>query len=144
MAWLEIYALLNITTLHAAIGFTIHTKSFGFSKFLKFHKFLHQYQACLYLFECISHGDSKYSHKIPKCFHFLNILWHLLTSSAHACRVERVMKKANVLRFGMYFSLYHHPIVKNVKSYVHFSNSLLRKVLAIYHIKECNFITFES
>ena len=31
-------------------------------------------QACLYLFECISHGDSKYSHKIPEFLHFLKIL----------------------------------------------------------------------
>ena len=34
------------------------------------HKFRNQYQACLYLFECISHGDSKYNHQIQICLIF--------------------------------------------------------------------------
>ena len=38
-------------TFPAAIGFTIHTKLFGFSKFPQFHKYLNQYQPCLYLFD---------------------------------------------------------------------------------------------
>ena len=45
---------------------------------------LNQYQACLYLFECVSHGDSKYSHQIPECWHFWTILcnvWHVVCSS---------------------------------------------------------------
>ena len=42
-----------------------------FFKFSKFHRFLNQYQACLYLFECIFHGDSKYSHQILERWHFL-------------------------------------------------------------------------
>ena len=48
-------------TLHGAIRFTIHTRLFCFSKF---HKFLNQYQACLYLLECISRCDSTYGNKI--------------------------------------------------------------------------------
>ena len=32
-----------------------------------FHELMNQYQACLYLFECISHSDSKYGHEIPQC-----------------------------------------------------------------------------
>ena len=60
-----------IDTLHASIGFTIHTKLFCFSKLPWLYKYLNQYQTYLYLFECISHGDSKYSHQIPECWHFL-------------------------------------------------------------------------
>ena len=83
--------------MHATIGFTIHTESFCFSKFLRFHTFLNQYQACLYLFECISHGDSKYSHKIPEFWIFWNF-WDILNlSSAHAIRVKSI--KAQVQWF---------------------------------------------
>ena len=39
---------------------------------------MNQYQACLYLFQCISHGDSKYSNQIPECWHFLQKLLHFL------------------------------------------------------------------
>ena len=35
-----------------------------FLEILKIQRFLNQYQACLYLFECISHGDSKYSNEV--------------------------------------------------------------------------------
>ena len=53
-----------VNTMHAAIGFNIHTIWFSLSqKFSKLHKFLNQYQACLYLLECISCGDPKYVHK---------------------------------------------------------------------------------
>ena len=52
-----------------------------------------QYQACLYLFECISHGDSKYCYEIPHNFDifdnfvtFLNC--RLLTPVA--CKVLKV------------------------------------------------------
>ena len=34
---------------------------------------MNQYQACLYLSECISHGDSKYGYEITKFLNFLNI-----------------------------------------------------------------------
>ena len=54
-----IFISLYLNTVHTAIGFTIHTISFGFSKF---SKSLNQYQVCLYFFECILHDDSKYSH----------------------------------------------------------------------------------
>ena len=51
---------------------------FVFSKFSQFqrlfYKILNQYQACLYLFECIFHGDSKYSNEVQKLWHF----WHCL------------------------------------------------------------------
>ena len=55
-----------------------------------FYKFLNQYQVYLYLFECISHGDSKYSYLSPECLHFLNFcdIFNLL--SAHACHVESI------------------------------------------------------
>ena len=35
-----------------------------------FHELMNQYQACLYLFHCIFHGDSKYSIEIQKCWNF--------------------------------------------------------------------------
>ena len=43
---------------------TINTV-FKFVKFNLIHKLLNQYPACLYLFECFSHGDFEYSHEIP-------------------------------------------------------------------------------
>ena len=46
---------------------------------------MNQYQACLYLFECISHGDSKYGHEIPKCGHFWIFCDFVGLSSALAC-----------------------------------------------------------
>ena len=49
-----------------------------------FHELMNQYQACLYLFECISHGDSKYDHEIPKCCEIVDV------SSALACRMESI------------------------------------------------------
>ena len=81
--------------MHAAIGFTINIKSYLFTKF---STFLNQYQARLYLFQCISHGDSKYSHQIQD---FLDILWRFVLSSAHACRMERV----NTYCVHLYFLL---------------------------------------
>ena len=61
--------------------FTFHTKSLCLSKFSKFQKCLNQYQACLYLFKCISHGDFKYSHEIPKFDNMVTCL---------TCRVESI------------------------------------------------------
>ena len=57
-------------TLNVATGFTTHSKSFCFSTFSQFQTFLNQYQACLYLFECIFQGDSKYGHDILQFWHF--------------------------------------------------------------------------
>ena len=63
---------------------------FGFLKCSKFHNFLNQYQPCLYLFECISHGDSKYSHQISEFWHFCDILYYRLLTPA-AWKGLRVM-----------------------------------------------------
>ena len=51
---------------------------------------MNQYQACLYSFECISHGDSKYGHENSNIVIFWNICDILYLSSARACRVESV------------------------------------------------------
>ena len=55
----------HLNTMHT--GF-IMKQTFYFHKILKFkslfHKLLNQYQACLYLFECIFNDDSKYSNKM--------------------------------------------------------------------------------
>ena len=68
-----------------------------FSKFLeiqtKYHKLLNQYQACLYLFECIFHDDSKYSHQIHKCWHFLQFCEILDLSSTHAYHMVSINVK---------------------------------------------------
>ena len=83
----SLYYLHNFVTListrDATIGF-IHAKKFV--SFVNFslnqsiiHKLLNQYQACLYLFECILHVDFKYGHEIPKCWHFfLKQLWRIV------------------------------------------------------------------
>ena len=51
----------------------------SFLKVLKFQSVFHdlpnQYQACWYLFECIFHGDSKYSNEIEHIFNLLK-KWH--------------------------------------------------------------------
>ena len=41
-----------------------------------FHELIIPYQTCLYLFDCISHSNSKYGHEIPKMLTFFTILWH--------------------------------------------------------------------
>ena len=51
---------------------------------------MNQHRACLYLFECISHGDSKYDHEIPKFYHFWIFGDIFGLSSALACRVESI------------------------------------------------------
>ena len=60
----------SVNIYHAARGFTKQMSGLFFLEILLlqslFHKLLNQYLACLYLFECISHGDSKYNHKIPE------------------------------------------------------------------------------
>ena len=48
-------------TLGRRIALRFH-KTFKFQSL--FHDSLNQYQACWYLFECISHGDSKYGNEI--------------------------------------------------------------------------------
>ena len=60
-----------------------------------FGKLLNQYQACLYLFGCISLCESKYGNEILKLWDFWTILVQFLTIfwqyldllSAHACRL---------------------------------------------------------
>ena len=63
-----------------------YTTSFCLSKFSKISQFLNQYQACLYIFQCISHGDTKYSHHVVNILKLLNILCNcycrLLTPAA--------------------------------------------------------------
>ena len=60
--------ILDLSSAHAAIRFTLQISVFLFviSFLIKrlFHKLLNQYKACLYLFECIFHVDSKYSNEI--------------------------------------------------------------------------------
>ena len=81
-----------LTLTHAVIGTEKKKKScFFVTYYLKFehlfHKLMHQYQACLYLFECTSLGDSKYGHEIAQNWHFLQHLLDFCLSSALACRV---------------------------------------------------------
>ena len=52
---------------------------------------MNQYQACLYLFESISHGDSKYGHEIPDCWYFWKN-WDILDLLSAQC---------SRLRYGM-------------------------------------------
>ena len=71
------YRLHHLNTYHAGLGFT-EQKSVCFLIFPKFqrlfHELMNQYQACLYLSECIFHGGFKYGHEIPQFRHFLQIL----------------------------------------------------------------------
>ena len=57
---------------------------------------MNQYQACLYLYQCISHGDSKYCHEIPPFWHFWQFCIIFELSSAHACRVESINKTLEI------------------------------------------------
>ena len=58
-----------------AIGFT-EQKCVCFLTYLKFEQVFHEF-SCLYLFQCISYGDSKYGHEIPQFWHFLPNLLHI-------------------------------------------------------------------
>ena len=74
-----------------------------------FHDLLNQYQACLYLFECTSHGDSKYVNDIQRFLQFLTIFVTIFLSSAlHTCRGGSV--KALVYRWSVEVIDFHHPI----------------------------------
>ena len=69
-----------IKTLHTAGRWSVRrpNKMVSFLKFSQtFHKLLNKSQALsLDLFQCISHGSSKYGHEIPKCWHFVqNLYW---------------------------------------------------------------------
>ena len=75
-----------------------HAKLFLFSQnCLTFqrlpHDLVNQFQACLYLFECIFHGDFKYIHQIPECWYFWKLCDIFDLSFAHACRVESINRK---------------------------------------------------
>ena len=61
-----------------SVNTLILPKNILFSKFSNFHELLKQYRACLYLFECIFHGDFKYGHEIPE-------LWHYFTKWVTFC-----------------------------------------------------------
>ena len=41
-----------------------------FLKIVEISQVSHPYQACLYLYECICHGDSIYSHHFQESLHF--------------------------------------------------------------------------
>ena len=61
----------------AAWFYLLSRSIFALSNFWNFNcELMNQYQACLHLFECISHGDSKYGNEIKKCSHFWNFWWH--------------------------------------------------------------------
>ena len=52
---------------------------------------MNQYQACLYLNECISHGDAEYGHENSKMLNFLkNYGTFVDLSSAHAFSIVSV------------------------------------------------------
>ena len=59
-----------------------------FLTFLKFYQLFHElinkYQACLYLFQCISHGGSKYGHEIPQFWLFFTKFVKFLTRHLHS------------------------------------------------------------
>ena len=85
--------LVSTSTENRVVSFKIST----------FHNILNQYQACLYLYECSSHGDSKYSHQIPEFLNFGQFCDIFNLSSAHACRVERVLESVSITTIQCYF-----------------------------------------
>ena len=132
--WLTLTRTQKVNTLHTAIGFTIHTKSFCFTKFSKFHEFLNQYQACLYLFKCIPYGDSKYSHQIPEFQHFWtfcdNFYCRLLMPAAWKGFKPSFDDTTNAQRLVLYLYIthryyhwktikYHWETIKNICFILH-------------------------
>ena len=85
-----------IFTLHAPIGFTINKKSFCFTKFSNYN-FIIQYQAFLYLFQCISHGVVNVVAEFQNVDIFENVLTNLYCHNAHAYRIERVKTTSTYL-----------------------------------------------
>ena len=51
---------------------------------------MNQHHACLFLFERISHGDSKYGHEIQKLYNFWTFCEIFDLSSALAYRVKSI------------------------------------------------------
>ena len=49
-----------------------------------FHELMNQYQACLYLSDCIFHCGFKYVHEIPQFQHFFTIFVKFLTCRLHS------------------------------------------------------------
>ena len=74
---------------------------------------MNRYQACLDSVECISHGDSKYGHETPQCWHFNPICYIFDLSSALACRVE---SKVSWWWWYNCFKLFIHPEIPNFLS----------------------------
>ena len=70
------------------------------------------------IFECIYHGDSKYSYDIPECWYFLHFCKMLDLSSAHACHVVKcydlrqifynVLLLINQPKLGMFVLIWMH------------------------------------
>ena len=83
----------TLNTYHAGFGFTAQNCS-CFLTFLKFwrlfHELMNQYQACLYLSQCIFHCGFKYGHEILQFLHFYKFWYISDLSSALTCRVESI------------------------------------------------------
>ena len=78
-------------SLHATIGFTINTNRFVYQifKFSQLSKPIPGMFVPIWMtfFIWIPNNSHQINSRILK---YLNILWHFLLSSAHACRVERI------------------------------------------------------
>ena len=82
-----------------------------------FYKLLNQYQACLYLFECTSHGDSKCSDEIHKFWHFFNNFCDILNkSSALISKAGGKLKKCTGIWSKMLSIMW--IFLKNVQKYL--------------------------
>ena len=75
---------------------------------------MNQYQACLYFFECICHGDSKYCHEISKQIYFWQFCDIFEMSSAS---VQSINFRPNIimtmLKYDPILSL-HECAIENI------------------------------
>ena len=82
-----------------------------------FRDLLNQNQACWYLFQCIFHGDSKYGHEIPKCWHFYQICYILDLSSAHISKCYFEIYWTKTRHVGTYFNAFFMVIPNMVMKF---------------------------
>ena len=73
----------NLDYLPSARGHWIAQKKSEIKRL--FHELMNQYQACLYLFQYVSHCDSKYGHEISLTILILFTTFVFDLSSALAC-----------------------------------------------------------
>ena len=134
-----------INAYNAGLGFTELQSVFPLKYliFRLFHELINQYQACLYSFECISHGDFKYGHNISQLWHFFYTFVKLCAFSDIILPLSVWMTWSCSLRISRLpmaqCVCLHGRLARLQASIARISSSLKRRRKNINH-KNCNII----